>query len=689
MTLNKRSILVLVAASSLAIGLAATNSARADEADKPWLDRKRSPEERAELAVGAMTLDEKIGMLNGSFGSALLKDRPSDKRIGAGHVPGVPRLGIPELFESDASLGVANSGEMRKGDVATALPSSLSLGASFDPQLAYAGGAMIGSEARAKGFNVLLAGGANLVRDPWGGRAFEYLSEDVWLTGVLAGESIRGIQSNNIVSTIKHFALNPQESGRYVVDARMDESALRQSDLLAFEIAIERGNPGSVMCGYNKVNGDWDCENSFLLNDVLKRDWHYPGWVMSDWGAVHSTIKAAKSGLDQESGRELDREVYFGAPLKAAVTSASLPTSLVDEKVRRILRTMFAHGLIDDPAPGIPQAIDYEAHALVAQRAAEGGIVLLKNSQGVLPLAATARRIAVFGAHADVGVLSGGGSSQVRSVGGNAFEIPLAGAGPFSGLLRQTYHASSPLEAIRKRVGTAKVSFSDGTDLAGASREAAGADVAIVFAEQWRSEVLDVETLRLSDAQEALIAAVSKANKHTIVVLETGGPVTMPWLDKPAAVMEAWYPGQRGGEAIARVLFGEVNPSGKLPVTFPADRPQPPRADIPGLDQAKAEFKRITEMPPADLGSLDLTGNMKSFPVDYREGADAGYRWYGRTNLKPAFPFGFGLSYTHFSYSDLAYEPGLSPRVSFSIRNNGKVRGAEVGQVYALSLIHI
>ncbi|HEX8555601.1 MAG TPA: glycoside hydrolase family 3 N-terminal domain-containing protein, partial [Sphingomonas sp.] len=261
---------------------------------------------RADALVARMTLDEKIALVHGLFPPFAAGKTNNELIPSAGHIDGIPRLGVPVVRESDASLGVANQVEQRVGDVATALPSSLATAASFDPTIARAGGVMIGAEARAKRFNVLLAGGVNLTRDPWNGRNFEYLGEDPLLSGVLAGEHIAGVQSNRIVSTVKHFALNAQETGRMVLDARIDEAAFRMSDLLAFQIAIERGRPGSVMCAYNKVGGDWACENDFLLNTVLKGDWAYPGWVMSDWGGVHSTVKAARAGLDQQSGQELD-----------------------------------------------------------------------------------------------------------------------------------------------------------------------------------------------------------------------------------------------------------------------------------------------------------------------------------------------------------------------------------------------
>jgi beta-glucosidase len=651
---------------------------------RPWMNVQLGADARARMILAQMSLDEKIAMLHGTFGSTLVKVRPGEKRNGAGHVPGVARLGVPDLFESDASLGVANGGEMRKGDVATALPSSLMTAASFDPALAYAGGAMIGSETRAKGFNVLLAGGSNLVRDPRNGRNFEYLSEDVLLTGRMVGASIRGIQSNGIVSTIKHFALNAQETGRNVLDARMDETALRESDLLAFQIGMEIGRPGSVMCGYNKINGDYACENSFLLNDVLKRDWGFTGWVMSDWGAVHSTAKAANAGLDQESGQELDTQVFFGAPLKTAVEQQLVSSARIDEMVLRILRTMIRHDLVDHPVPAEPQSIDYRAHADVAQQAAESGVVLLKNTGNLLPAATTAKKIVLIGAHADIGVLSGGGSSQVRPASGVALELPMPGGGPLSGFIKITYHASSPLEAVRARLPSADVRYVDGTDVAVAAAAAKGADLVLLFAEQWRTEALDVETLSLPNGQDALIAAVADANPKTVVVLETGGAVLMPWLDKVGAVMEAWYPGERGAQALTRVIFGDVNPSGRLPISFPASDAQAPRPEIPGLPLVKeAAAKNANKPVNPDLSTVDLTGGVASFPVEYPEGAYAGYTWFQATGAKPLFPFGHGLSYTRFTYGNLKVTGGDSLSASFTVTNVGGTKGADVPQIYA------
>ncbi len=631
---------------------------------------------RADTIVARMTQDEKLLLVHGLFPPMAAGKSRNELIPSAGHIDGIPRLGVPLVRESDASLGVANQVEQRKGDVATALPSSLATAASFDPAVARAGGAMIGSEARDKRFNVLLAGGVNLTRDPWNGRNFEYLGEDPLLAGTLAGAHIAGVQSNRIVSTVKHLALNAQETGRMVVDARIGEAALRMSDLLAFEIAIERGQPGSVMCAYNKVNGDWACENAHLLNDVLKRDWGYPGWVMSDWGAVHSTVKAANAGLDQQSGQELDKAPYFDAPLKAAVAKGNVSQRRLDDMVARYLTGLIQTGAYDAPMPAVAVTPPYARNAEVAQRAAEAGIVLLKNQGNVLPIARTAKRVVVIGGNADVGVLSGGGSSQVRSVGGAPVETPLAYGGSAS-FARITYHASSPLAALRKALPGAQVTWMDGRNFNATVDAARGADMAIVFATQWTTEADDVPDLRLPDHQDALIAAIVAVQPRTVAVLETGGPVLMPWIDKVPAVVEAWYPGQRGGEAIANILTGKINPSGRLPITFPADASQPVRPRPVGLDRLTG----LDAAAAADPGAAS-THVLESFPVDYVEGADVGYRWYDRKRMTPLFPFGHGLTYTSFAYRNPVVTGGRTLSVTFDVVNTGARAGADVPQMY-------
>lgn len=633
--------------------------------------------DRADALVEAMTLDEKLSMVISHFPLIAPNAADHDMPLCSGFTPGVSRLGVPALRITDASLGVANILDMRAGDQATALPSSLAAGASFDPQLSFAGGAMIGGEARAKTFNVLLGGGINLTRDPWGGRNFEYIGEDALLSGVLGAAAVQGVQSRNVACSVKHYILNPQETGRMAVDARIDGAALRESDLLAFEIAIERARPASVMAAYNLINGDYASENAPLLNGILKGEWGYGGWVMSDWGAVHSAEKAALAGLDQESGIELDArlngDIFFTGPLRAAIEEERVPVERLDDMVARILTGMIASGAMDDPLPGRPAEIDHDANAEVAQRIAEAGSVLLRNRNSLLPLPRTLKRIAVIGGYADVGVLSGGGSSQVRSVGGVPVEVSLE-SGDSAWFCRMTCHASSPLQAIREMVTQTEVGFANGKCLDEAVRLATEADVAIVFATQWRTEATDLETLALPDGQDELIAAVASANRRTVVVLQTGGAVLMPWLDEVPAVLEAWYPGQRGGEAIARLLFGEVNPSGRLPLTFPASDGQAPRPLPSGLDEMRAR--------DAAKEAGDTEARIARFAAEYEEGANTGYRWFEASGNVPLFPFGFGLSYTSFRYDDLEVVDGPRPRVSVTVTNIGDRTGADVPQVY-------
>ncbi|MCP3735913.1 beta-glucosidase [Sphingomonas sp. RP10(2022)] len=647
--------------------LASSSIATAQQAS-----RAASPDARAEATLKQMTPAEKISLIHGPMPSFLpAAKRPVGVPIGAGVIMGVPRLGIPNLTETDASLGVSNLNDLRKGDVATALPSGMALAATWDPEVARAGGAMIGSEARAKGFNVMLVGGVNLVRDPRAGRNFEYLGEDLLLAGTMVGAQIAGVQSNHIIGTIKHFAANAIETGRNVHTVDMDEAEMRESDLLAFQIGIETGDPHSVMCGYNRVNGAYACENAFLLNDVLRRDWGFKGFVMSDWGAVHSS-EAILKGLDQQSGEQIDGKRWFSDLMVAAVADGRVPQGAVDTSVRRILRTMYASGVVDRPVTG-GAAIDYGANGAVALRAAEDGIVLLRNEGGILPLAATARSIVVIGGHADIGVLSGGGSSQVRPVGGFALEERQKGAGTAS-FAKRSYGGTAPLAALKAVRPDAQISFVDGSDAAAAAAAAKAADVAIVFAEKWSTEAADQKDLSLDGNADALIAAVAAANPRTVVVLETGNPVAMPWRDRVPAILAAWFPGQRGGDAIARVLTGAVNPSGHLPVTFPASVAQLPNPVLPGSNVAPADA--------ATRATYGLMAGTKSFAVTFPEGADAGYRWYAAKGLTPLYPFGHGLSYTSFRYDRLAASGGKALTVRFSVTNTGQRAGADVPQVY-------
>lgn len=626
---------------------------------------------RAAAAVAQMTLAEKIALINSEMPMMLPRAaKPDWLTPGAGYVAANERLGIPPQVMTDASLGVSNLMDMRKGDVATAMPSGLAQAATWNPALVREGGMMIGSEARAKGFNVMLAGGVNLIRDPRAGRNFEYLGEDPLLAGRLVGAQIAGVQENHVIATIKHFALNDQETGRSSASVEMDEAAMRESDLLAFQIGIETGKPGSVMCAYNLVRDKFTCENEFLLTRVLRKDWGFDGYVMSDWGSVHST-ESLLAGLDQQSAHRLDRKRWFSTELEAALADGRVKLADVDRAVTRIVRTLFAHGLDRHPIAKSP--IDYAANGQVARRAAEEGIVLLKNRGNLLPLAANAKKIVVIGGHADTGVLSGGGSSQVVPVGGFRKVVPVK-EGAAAAFARRGYGGTPPLDALRAALPGTEVQWIDGTDPVAAAAAARAADIAIVFGEQFATEAVDRPDLSLDANGDALIAAVAAANPRTVAVLQNGNPVAMPWRDAVGAILIAWFPGQHGAEALAGILTGRVNPSGRLPVTFPASVAQLPNPVLPGSD-----------LPPPDAetrATYGINANSRPFDIRYPEGSDAGYRWFDRTGARPLYAFGHGLSYTSFRYDRLKVDGGESLKVTFHVTNTGRRTGADVPQVY-------
>lgn len=619
---------------------------------------------RVATLLRQMTLDEKVRIVTGMMGTAGLPggSAPSTARGGDGFVPGVPRLGIPDINLIGAGLGVTSF--KRANGQSTALPSSLALASSFDPALSYAYGSVIGDETKREGFNVSLGGGVDLQREPRGGRAFEYHGEDPILAGRIVAAQLRGIEAQGVVATIKHYALNDFDNGRFAVDIVMDERAMREAELLAFEIGIKESGVGAVMCSYNLVNGVYACENPYLLNQVLKQEWGFKGWVMSDWGATHSTT-AANAGLDQEffSGE------HFGPALKAAVEKGTVPQARLDDMVVRILSQLERVGALK--AANAPRPIDVRKGAAVALRTAETGSVLLKN-EGILPLNPSAGgTIAVIGFNADKGVLSGGGSAQVDPVGGNA--VPM-GQEPAPGDIinffrRQVWDPSAPLAAIRTLAKETTVLWDPGSDPVAAAATAAKADTVIVFAGRHRHENEDIPDLTLGNDQEAMIAAVAKANPKTIVVLETGGAHTMPWIGQVQAVLEAWYPGQKGGEAIANILFGNVNPSGKLPLSFPLAESDLARPKAPG-----PVLK--------DGATMQDMFQISRFSVAYNEGALLGYKWFDARNKPVLFPFGFGLSYTTFAYADIQASIASKSQVSLQITNTGKRAGTEIAQVY-------
>ncbi len=600
---------------------------------------------------------------------------PTEGNGGAGYTKAIPRLGIPSIQMADSAYGVTRNAAA--GRYSTALPNNLGAASSWDPALMYEYGALIGRELRAQGYNMTLGGGVNLAREPRNGRTFEYQGEDPLLAGTLAGNFEKGIQSEHVIGELKHYAVNDQETGRYSANAIINQRTLQETDLRAFKIALDISGAGAVMCAYNRVNGEYSCENDYLLQNVLRREFHFPGFVLSDWGATHSAVKASHAGLDQEQ----PNEDFFGDKLKQAIENHEVSQDEINEHAHRILRTMFAVGLFDHPVTrSVP---DVEAGFALAQATAERCIVLLRNEHAILPLdLSTVHHVVLIGGHADKGVLSGGGSAQVDAPGGSAVGSRNADTNPLTALLVPTWMPSSPMRALMAAMPGASVSYVSGDDLSEAAAAAKQSDVALVFAYQWEMEGMDLTSLSLSPEQNKLIETVAAANPRTIVVLETGGPVTMPWIYKVEAVIEAWYPGIRGGEALARILAGQINPSGKLAVTFPvsdADLPHPQLAAPP---------------PDSDIAPLLARGDISAFmqrlarglapfDVKYDEGLKVGYKWYDAERKPVLFPFGFGLSYSKFVYSGLGIANDHVIAVSFSIRNASTREGVEIAEVYA------
>src|ERR1700678_4423728 len=583
--------------------ISGASSLAAQDTDRPWMNPKLSPEERAELVLKQMTLDEKLALLHGNgMANNETWTMPLTPLTngGAGYVEGIKRLGIPPLVISDAAYGVRDSGV--NGRYATAMPSNLGAASGWDPESACAYGEVIGRDLRAQGFDMTLGGGVNLAREPRNGRTFEYAGEDPLLAGTLDGNMMKCEQAQHVVGDIKHYAVNDQETGRNFVNAIISKRAMQESDLLAFHIAISIANPGAVMCSYNRINSDFACENSYTLRDVLKKDWGFKGFVISDWAGTHSTEKASAAGLDQEQ----PMADYFGPKLKEAVDAGKVPLSEIDDHARRVLYAEFLSGVVDDPPR--KSVVDAQNGLEVAQRAEEKSIVLLKNSQAILPIdPSNARSIAIIGGHADVGMLSGGGSAQVDPPGGNAIMPPGKGETHWQDHI---WFPTSPLKALRAKLPNTKIEFDSGADLNSASNLARSSDLVIVFAYQWISEGMDLPSLSLPDKQDALIEQVAKANPRTIVVLETGTAVTMPWLDKVAAVVEVWFAGSSGHKALANILVGEINPSGKLAITFPKSEQDLPNPAIPPLPP----HTRAHGADPINAGAPDF-----SYAVHYDE----------------------------------------------------------------------
>ncbi len=767
----------VLACSALAlVGAAAGGGGQAAAAATacPWVGSAAPAATRAAEVLANMTLDDKLAMVDGT-------GYTSGTAGYVGQIAANPRLCIPALNLEDGPQGVADG-----VPGVTQLPAPVALAAAFDPALAQEYGSVVGSEEHGKGADVNLGPTVNIVRDPRWGRAFESYGEDPYLSGQTAVGFIDGVQSQDVMSQVKHYAVYNQETNRNTAadDAVVSERAVQEIYLPQFYAAVTQGHAASVMCSYSSVNGEFACQNSDLLG-ILDSQWRFPGFVTSDWGATHSTVASALAGLDLSMpGGTLLGPDYYGAALKTAVQAGQVPMSTLNDMVSRILLEMFRFGLFDHPPTGsLTATVTTPAHAQTGQNVAEAGTVLLKNDGNVLPLSGqSGQDIAVIGSDAgQYALTSGGGSAGVippytvtpvqgitkraasagdsvsyaqgdvpaqgalATVPASAFpsgltatyynnttftgtpaatgkvsdvDLSPAGQSPASGVnatgwsvkltgtiklpaagsyalslsltgaasvtvngqsvfASQTGFGSVTRATVTLPAGTAsiEVDYADtipfGSDgitlgwqppanlLAQAVAAAKKASVAVVFASNYETEGADLTTIDLPASENQLISAVAAANPNTVVVLNTGSAVTMPWLDQVKGVVEAWYPGQNDGDAIAAVLFGDVNPSGKLPVTFP---------------------QSLAQVPATTAAQWPGTGGT----VQYSEGILVGYRWYTTKGIAPLFPFGYGLSYTSFSYSHLVVAPGRGGgyQVSADVTNTGERAGADVAQLY-------
>jgi len=570
-----------------------------------------------------MTVAQKVSLLTGAWNPRYV-----------GFIPAVRSLCIPALKMEDGPAGVADG---MTG--VTQLPAPVDVAATWDTSAEQTYGQVIGSEQAAKGTTVDLGPTINIVRDPRWGRAFESIGEDPYLNGTMGAADIRGVQSAGVLAMVKHFAVYNQETSRNTPsdDAAVSTQAMQEIYLPAFKTAVQQGAASSVMCSYSYINGTAACQNPYTLTTVLRHQDGFGGFVTSDWGATHSTAASANAGLDIDMP---GNDHYFGSALRSAVSSGSVSTATLNSMVSHVLTEMFAFGLFDKPAAGSAAAtVTNATDRSDATALAEEGTVLLKNSGNVLPLGSADSSIAVIGADASSSPqTAGGGSAGVNSSG-----------------------TVTPLQGIAAAAsGGVTVRYNSGSSDSSAAKLAASSRVAIVFASYPEAEGGDRTSIDLGSAENSLISAVAAANPRTIVVLNTGSAVTMPWLSPVAGVLEAWYPGQEDGTAIASILFGRSDPSGHLPVTFPAS---------------------LSQVPASAAAQWPGTGG----GVHYSEGIDVGYRWYQANHLTPLFPFGYGLSYTRFSFSNLKVGPltaGGAATVSATITNTGSRSGADVAQLY-------
>ncbi|MDP4209329.1 MAG: glycoside hydrolase family 3 C-terminal domain-containing protein [Bacteroidota bacterium] len=631
-----------------------------------YLDETKSIEQRVDDALSRMTMEEKVAMCHA-------QSKFSSK--------GVPRLGIPEVWMSDGPHGVREEilwdswGEAKwTNDSCTAFPALTCLAATFNPQMSLIYGKAIGEEACYRKKEVLLGPGVNIYRTPMNGRNFEYMGEDPFLASKMVVPYIQGVQQNGVAACVKHYALNNQEKWRNHIDVQLSDRALHEIYLPAFKAAITEGKAWSIMGSYNKLRGQHCCHNELLLNKILKGDWGFDGVVITDWGGAHNTMEAINNGLDIEMGSWTNGltsgltnaydNYYLAMPFLNALRAGQVSPSVLDDKARRILRLIFRTSMNSKRPYG---SFGSPEHAAVARQIAEEGIVLLKNSNNILPLdLKKVKNIAVIGDNATRRMTQGGGSSVLKA----KYEI-------------------SPLKGLQARCGSdVKVSYAKGYSAgppvygreipskedAAQLRQAAvklaqNSDVVLYFGGLNKNYLQDCEDgdrqqYNLPFGQDQLLEEILKVNKNVVVVLISGNAVAMPWVDKVPAILQGWYLGTEGGNALAAVLTGDVNPSGKLPFSFPV---------------------KLTDNGAHSFDKVCFPGD--SIQEVYKEDILVGYRWLDTKNIAPLFAFGHGLSYTSFQYGKIQSDKAKVHnddvvKLTFNLTNTGKVAGAEAVQVY-------
>jgi len=651
---------------SLFLGLLLVATLPAQNTTPLYLDNTKPIDQRIEDALSQMTLEEKVALCHAQSKFS---------------TPGVPRLGIPEIWMSDGPHGVREEISWDSwnpsgwtNDYSTAFPALTCLAATFNPSLAHDYGIAIGEEARFRKKDILLGPGANIYRTPLNGRNFEYLGEDPFLASKMVVPYILGVQQNGVAACVKHFALNNQEENRDAVNVNISDRALQEIYLPAFKAAVEEGKVWSIMGSYNQLRGQHCCHNELLLNKILKDDWKFDGVVVSDWGGVHDTRQAALYGMDIEMGSYTNgltsaakfgyNDYYLASPFLQLLKKGEMPVAVVDDKVRRILRLIFRTTMSSNRPFG---RYGCDEHSQTALRVAQEGIVLLKNEKQFLPIpVGKYKTIAVIGENATRSATFGGGSSMLKV----KYEVsPLEGLTAKYGkdhIIHSLGYVSGPVSY--DKVEPSKLN-ADSLILA-AVETAKNADVVIFIGGLNKNylqdcEGSDREAYELPFGQDKLISALLKVNKNIAVILVSGNAVSMPWVKDVPAIVENWYLGSEAGNAMAGVVCGDINPSGKLPFSFP----------VKLEDNAAMSFGKISY--PGEGGNQF-----------YKEDILVGYRWFDTKKIKPLFPFGYGLSYTTFEYGKIAtdkksYTADETIKISFPIKNTGKISGSEAVQVYA------